>query len=127
MPQYSDVPLHWHQLHDEYLEITEGAMNLYHHGEWFLVTPDDGVVCAERGTVHGFKSCAGVKVTIKERVHPNGDYKIAFLKDISQTSTPGFWLVVRVAYNNDLYPWLSRFKWLVRVPAQRLKNRTSWS
>lgn len=110
------VRLHWHQHHDEYLEVTDGIMNIYHHGAWHTTTPDSGVVIAERGTVHGFESYPGVKATLKERVAPSGDYKVAFFKDLGQEGPPGVWRALRVAYDNDLYPWLSRFKvvdWLV--------------
>ncbi|PSN69666.1 hypothetical protein BS50DRAFT_674216 [Corynespora cassiicola Philippines] len=108
------VPLHWHQYHDEHLEILEGALNIYHHDKWHLVTPESGVVFAERGMVHGFKSIPGVRLVLKERVTPTGDYKVAFFKDVGQRGSagPGFWLVMRIAYYNDLYPWLSRFKWI---------------
>ena len=115
-----NVPLHWHARHDESLEILSGAMEIYHHGAWHVVTPSSGIITAERGSVHGFRSFPGVRVVIKETASPAGDYKVAFFRDMSQTGDgePGFWLVARVAFDHDLYPWVGRWKWvdwLVRI------------
>jgi hypothetical protein len=51
-------------------------------------------------------------VKFTERTKPAGDFKARFFQDFFQTgSLPGFLMVMRVAYDGDMYPSLG-FKML---------------
>jgi hypothetical protein len=71
------VPMHWHQYHDEYLEVLEGDLDIYYNGSWHRTSPMDGKIVVGRTEVHGFRGILGKRMVVKEAVDPVGDYKEA--------------------------------------------------
>ncbi|KAH6633232.1 hypothetical protein C7974DRAFT_375341 [Boeremia exigua] len=107
-----NVPLHWHQHHDEHLQVLTGAVNIFHHGSWHVVTPETGIVVSERGDVHGFHGFPGVGFVLKESVTPAGEYKVGFFWDAFQDGQPGFLRAARLAWSSDYYPAVTKWKWM---------------
>lgn len=71
------IPLHWHQYHDEHLEVLEGELDIYSDGSWHRTTPLDGKIVIKRTEVHGVKCVPGKTMVLKEAVDPVGGYKEA--------------------------------------------------
>ncbi|KAF2825527.1 hypothetical protein CC86DRAFT_371161 [Ophiobolus disseminans] len=98
------VPLHWHQYHDEHLEVLQGELDIYYDGSWHRTSPADGNIVVKRTKVHGFRGISGKRMVLKEAVDPVGDYKEAFFRDLSQPSSSKVLLAFRAFYDWDTYP-----------------------
>lgn len=95
---------HWHQNHDEIMEVLEGRMKFLIDGNSVIVSAGDPPLIIPKGHVHGFMAFKGERVTIKESTRPSGDFKALFFQDMFQLSTmPSFPLALRVFSDWDTY------------------------
>ncbi|KAH8821367.1 hypothetical protein F5884DRAFT_767545 [Xylogone sp. PMI_703] len=97
------VPNHWHKLHDEVMEVTDGRMKFFVNGKEIIAKAGDEPLVIPRGAVHGFTVVKGEKVTFVEKTVPSGEYKAFFFQDMFQAGTPGLLMALRVFYDGDTY------------------------
>lgn len=74
-PLERDLKIDEDKNHDEYLEVTEGKIEITAAGKTKIVTSGDGPFYVPRLTVHGFKCLPGVRSTLREKTVPSGDFK----------------------------------------------------
>ncbi|KAK6386917.1 hypothetical protein LTS17_000181 [Exophiala oligosperma] len=104
-----EVPPHWHKYHDEYLTVLEGRIeaNLEGKGKT-VINAGDEAFFVPRWHVHSMKGFQGEKTVLRETAVPAETWglgKALFFNDaLGQDGRPGFWRLLRVAYDGDLYP-----------------------
>ncbi|KAF2115651.1 hypothetical protein BDV96DRAFT_574242 [Lophiotrema nucula] len=97
------IPNHWHNYHDEVMEVLSGTIKFFVGGKEIIATPANGPVLITRGTIHGFTAIKGQQVTFTEKNIPSGDFKARFFQDLFQAGTPGLLLAFRAFYDGDTY------------------------
>jgi len=97
------VPPHWHQYHDEVMEVLSGRLKFYVDGKEIIVSEGDPPLTIRRGSVHGFTVIKGESTTFKEKTNPTGEFKSLLFHDIFQDGNPSFALVMRAFYDGDTY------------------------
>jgi hypothetical protein len=65
-----DVPLHWHETHDEFIRVVEGQLEIALGSHVQLYGPEDGEVRIPKGVAHGLRTYKGVRCTLEERTDP---------------------------------------------------------
>ncbi|KAJ3735013.1 hypothetical protein DFJ43DRAFT_66019 [Lentinula guzmanii] len=103
------VPLHWHEDHDEIITVLEGKLKVTLGGETKVYTPESGEAFVPRGVPHALESFKGVPCVVTERTNPSEfDTKELFFRNMLSIpgglSSGGLLSVMQVFYHGDGYP-----------------------
>ncbi|KAJ4478496.1 hypothetical protein J3R30DRAFT_3429819 [Lentinula aciculospora] len=103
------VPLHWHEDHDEIMTILSGKLKITLGKETKVYTPESGDVFVRRGIPHAVESLKGIPCVSTERTNPSEmDKKEIFFRNL--LSIPGglpsgsLVPMMQVFYYGDGYP-----------------------
>ncbi|KAH7916040.1 hypothetical protein BJ138DRAFT_1140524 [Hygrophoropsis aurantiaca] len=122
------VPLHWHETHDEIFRVIQGQMKYTIGSTVKIYVPEDGVIHIPKGVVHAISSIQGVETIFEETTDPMDDEKELFFRNLF---APGVRLgnllqIFPVFYHGDAIPALpGGFKWLDKVFAFIVGNYLS--
>lgn len=79
---------HWHDAHTEYLQVLEGAAEIFLAGHPLMpaVTPDAGVITVPRGVVHEWRrarAAGAERVVVREWTEPRDGGKEVFFRNLN--------------------------------------------